>query len=52
MDTSEKLFLTLMIIIALCGFVLLYGLAIKDDKQFCIEQTTYTYNDCIVKLQG
>lgn len=52
MGISEKIFLTIMIVVVLCAFVSIVGHAFGADKDYCIEQTTYTYDDCIVKLQG
>lgn len=52
MNTSEKIFLIIMCLAILSMLTSLIGFAVKNDKQFCIEQTTYTYEDCIVKLQG
>lgn len=26
--------------------------SIANDEAYCLEQTTYEYNDCIVKIQG
>ena len=47
----------LAIIIGLsCMAVLFAGWALdhmnQADVKYCMEQTTYEYNDCIVKIQG
>tara|TARA_R110000782_G_scaffold159046_1_gene251229 strand:- start:520 stop:687 length:168 start_codon:yes stop_codon:yes gene_type:complete len=36
-------------VIGCCGAL---QASIKADKKYCMEQTIYEYNDCIVKIQG